>query len=181
MQENMQKDFDKWNEKKKNVDLSTDSDKIYFKEGQIWWCSFGLNIGSESYGKGENFRRPILVVKKLSSDLCIALPLTSKEKNGSWFLDITLQGEKRWVMLYQIKMLDKKRFYLKIGELDNKDFNRVKEKLESLLELSNRHSDESEIEGINPKSNIIIDEAENKVKQEDLNKEELSDLNKKEI
>ncbi len=151
------KDFDKWNEKKKNIDLDTNVKDIYFKEGQIWWCSFGLNIGGESYGKGENFRRPVLIIKKLSADLCIALPLTSKKKEGSWFLDITFQDEKRWVMLYQIKMLDKKRFYLKIGELDNLDLSRVKEKLEKLLKLSNRHSGNPEIEGINPKSNLIID------------------------
>ncbi len=85
--------------------------------------------------------------------MCIGLPLTSKEKIGTWFVDITLQGEKRWAMLHQIRVMHKKRFSLKIGELDNSDFQRVKEKLELLLELSsNRHPTEVEIEGTNPKS-----------------------------
>ncbi len=127
---------------------------MYFKEGQIWWCSLGQNIGSESFGKGENFRRPILIIKKLSADLCIALPLTSKEKIGTWFIDITIHGERKWAMLYQIRTLNKKIFSIKLGELDDIDFDRVKEKLETLLELSvNRHPAEAGIEGTNPKSN----------------------------
>lgn len=161
MEEEIQNKYEKWNKKKQEIEMSAEYRSIYFKEGQVWWCSLGLNIGSESFGKGESFRRPVLIVKKLSSDLCIALPMTSKEKIGTWFLDITLDNEKRWVMLYQIKTLNKKRFYLKIGELDTKDFNRVKEKLDTLLELSkNRHPAEAEIEGSNPKSNLIIDETE---------------------
>lgn len=149
--------YNTWNTKKQKIQLSEHSQEMYFKEGQIWWCSLGLNIGSESFGKGEHFRRPVLIIKKLSADLCIVLPLTSKEKNGTWFIDITFQGETRWVMLYQIRTLNKKRFYLKIGELDNADLARVKEKLEQLLKFSvNRHPAEAGIEGINPKSNLSI-------------------------
>jgi mRNA interferase MazF len=37
----------------------------YFKNGEIWWCSIGENIGSEMYGKGEFYRRPVLVIRKL--------------------------------------------------------------------------------------------------------------------
>ncbi len=149
--------YNAWNIKKQDIQLARHIKEIYFKEGQIWWCSIGLNIGSESYGKGENFRRPVLIIKKLSADLCIVLPLTSKEKIGTWFIDITFQGEKRWVMLYQVRALNKKRFYLKMGELDNTDFARTKEKLEELLKLSeNRHPAKAGIEGNNPKSNLII-------------------------
>jgi len=93
----------------------------------------------------------------LSADLCIALPLTSKEKIGTWFIDITFQSENKWVMLYQIRTLNKKRFYLKMGELDDTDMRRVKEKLEVLLEFAvNRHPTEVGIEGSNPKSNLSI-------------------------
>ena len=149
--------YDEWNTKKKNIQLYENTDRMYFKEGQVWWCSLGLNIGSESFGKGEHFRRPILIIKKLSADLFIALPLTTKEKIGTWFIDVQLQGEKRWVMLYQIRTLNKKRLYLKIDELDDADFIRVKEKLETLLELgTKRHPAEAGIEGTNPKSNITI-------------------------
>lgn len=132
--------YNDWNEKKQSLQSSDISKKIYFKEADVWWCSLGLNLGSESFGKGDAFRRPILIVRKLSSDLCIALPLTSKEKNGTWFIDITLHAQKRWVMLYQIRTLHKKRFQHKIGELDATDFSRVKQKLQNLLEFSSKSS-----------------------------------------
>ncbi|MEI6041960.1 MAG: type II toxin-antitoxin system PemK/MazF family toxin [bacterium] len=38
-------------------------------------------------------------------------------------------------MLYQIRMIDKKRLSVKIGELSLSDLNKVKEKLKILLEL----------------------------------------------
>lgn len=39
------------------------------------------------------------------------------------------------ILLYQIRVLNKKRLQRKIGELDEKDFLRVKQKLEKLLEF----------------------------------------------
>lgn len=153
----MEKDFDTWNFEKKKLDESEVSSQIYFREGDIWWCSLGINIGTESNGKGKEFRRPILVIKKLSADMCIALPLTSKKKKGSWFTEISFQGEKRCVLLYQIRMINKKRFQRKMGELDEKELAEVKEKLESLLELScNHHPAEAGIDGNNPKSTNTI-------------------------
>ncbi len=140
--------YNKWNIKKQNIHFLDNRD-IYFKEGDIWWCSIGLNIGDESYGKGRDFRRPILIFKKLSKDLCIALPLTSKLKKGTWFVDIILNNQSRCVMLYQIRVLNKKRFSIKIGEICDDDFNKVKRKLENLFEFSlNRHSTNVEIERV---------------------------------
>lgn len=66
-------------------------------------------------------------------------------------------------MLYQLRTLHKKRFSIKLGELDTIDIDRVKEKLETLLELSHRHPTEAEIEGNNPKSNTSVDETDTSV------------------
>lgn len=131
--------YNNWNIKKQEIQFSY-IEETYFKEGDIWWCSLGQNIGSESYGKGKDYRRPILVIRKLSEDLCIALPLTSKKKIGTWFADILLNDESRCVMLYQIRTLNRKRFQRKMGEVSVEDFIKVKEKLESLLELSHKSS-----------------------------------------
>jgi mRNA interferase MazF len=128
--------YDDWNEKKQELQVSGDTKILYFNEGDIWWCSLGINLGDETFGKGEDFRRPILIIKKLSNDLCIALPITSQSKKGTWFVDIVLQGEANWVMLHQIRMLHKKRFQIKMAELTREEFSRVKEKLEQLLKLS---------------------------------------------
>jgi len=44
------KNFDSWNEPKKLLHTSVKSNRL-FHEGDIWWCSVGLNIGSEQDGK----------------------------------------------------------------------------------------------------------------------------------
>lgn len=129
----MDQEYDNWNIIKK--ELSKKEEKFFFKEGDIWWVSLGKNLGTESYGKGEIFRRPVLVIKKLNSNSCIVLPLTSKSKEGTWFTDITFQNEIKTVLLYQIKMINTKRFQRRLGVLDDNDFKKVKEKLKFLLEL----------------------------------------------
>lgn len=129
----MEKDFDKWNLKKKEIENL--DEKYLFKQGDVWWCSLGLNVKSESCGKGEDYRRPVLVLKKLSSESFIGVPLSSKEKNGSWFTDITIKGEIRYVLLYQIRMLHTNRLQRRFATLDDQDFKKVKEKLSNLLEL----------------------------------------------
>lgn len=134
MYENLDKLYDTWNHNKKL--LSKESRKILFKEGDIWWCSLGINLGTESFGKGKTFHRPVLVIKKLSRDSCIVIPLTTKEKMGTWFEEITIHGERRWAMVYQIRMLHTKRFQRRIATLDYFYFMKVKEKLEELLEFN---------------------------------------------
>ena len=52
--------FDEWNEIKKELDGSKQG---YVKAGKIYWLSVGRNIGTEIYGKGDKFLRPVLVVK----------------------------------------------------------------------------------------------------------------------
>lgn len=39
-----------------------------FNEGEIWWCSIGMNIGVEIYGKGGRFTRPVLIFKKFTAN-----------------------------------------------------------------------------------------------------------------
>lgn len=48
--------------------LSQKDKHILFKEGQIWWCHLGMNLGEEEYGKGPNFTRPVLILKKFSKN-----------------------------------------------------------------------------------------------------------------
>ncbi|MDD4151989.1 MAG: type II toxin-antitoxin system PemK/MazF family toxin [Candidatus Gracilibacteria bacterium] len=79
--------------------------------------------------------RPILVIKKLSSDSCISIPLSTKIKEGTWYYSYDLHGQKYTALLYQIKMVHKNRFQRKIGELDEKDFGEIKKRLKNLLNL----------------------------------------------
>jgi hypothetical protein len=82
------KQFDEWNDIKKG--LESKEVTVLFKESELWWVSIGQNIGDETYGKGAQFRRPIVVLRKLSGTACIAIPLTSKEKEGTWYFSFTV-------------------------------------------------------------------------------------------
>jgi len=102
--------------------------KIVFKQRDIWWCSLGVNLGEEMFGKGKKFTRPVLVFRKFTSNSFLSLPITRQEKQGSWYVEITIHREKRWVMLNQARILDKKRLTNRIGVLDDSDFKKVKER-----------------------------------------------------
>ena len=129
----MKKDFDDWNIKKKK--LEEIKNKFLFKQGDIWWCSVGLNIRTESCGKGEQYQRPVLVLKKLSSESFISIPLSTKEKIGSWFVDITIHKEKRYALLYQIRMFSTNRFQHRLAALHETALPREKAKLTALIEM----------------------------------------------
>lgn len=130
----MKKDFDNWNNQKKILDKT--EQKFLFKQGEVWWCSVGVNIADESCGKGDIFSRPVLILKKLSGESYIGIPLSTKRKAGSWFVDVNIHGEIVAALIYQIRMFSANRFQRRLTTLDIVDFTRVKEKLEALLELS---------------------------------------------
>ncbi|MDQ7009415.1 MAG: hypothetical protein Q9M94_03950 [Candidatus Gracilibacteria bacterium] len=58
----MEKDFDKWNKLKKNI--NNKKQKFYVKEREVWSVKMGQNVGFEEDGKGKDFERPVLVLKK---------------------------------------------------------------------------------------------------------------------
>jgi hypothetical protein len=69
----MEKDFDRWNKKKKI--LNSDAEPLYFREGEIWWVHLGVNVGYEMDGKQDNFARPVIILRKYNKYSFLALPL----------------------------------------------------------------------------------------------------------
>lgn len=116
--------FKDWFRLKAN--LFNKTSKAIFKQGDIWWCSLGMNIGEEVIGKGDKFTRPVLIFRKFTSNSFLGLPLTKQEKKGTWYVEISIHKEKRWVMLNQARILDKKRLTSRIGALDSSDIEKVK-------------------------------------------------------
>lgn len=80
----MQKDYDLWNSVKKQTDSRLYKTPI--RVGEIRWCRFGLNIGFETLGKGQDFIRPVLILKKYSKDVFLGLPITAKKTLGKLVL-----------------------------------------------------------------------------------------------
>ena len=80
--------FDQWNEVKK--DTSKDDFLVGFKTREIFNIKMGQNIGFEQNGKGKEFIRPVLIYKKLTKDMFIGIPLTTTNRQGSFFFDFEL-------------------------------------------------------------------------------------------
>ena len=119
-----------WFELKKR--LSTKESPLFFKEGEIWWCSIGFNLGDEIYGKGELFNRPVLIFKKFTSNSFLGLPLTSKDKRGSWYVSVQHTTGKSCVVLNQARVLDKRRLTKRMCAIDDFEYERVRSNFLSL-------------------------------------------------
>jgi len=78
MQRNVKKDFDRWNTQKKTMGIA--SHGVMFHEREIWWCSIGVNVGSEQHSQTSDFSRPVLVVRKFTADIFWGIPLTTRIK-----------------------------------------------------------------------------------------------------
>ena len=123
--------FDEWNQQKKR--LQSKNMIKYFKERQVWWCSIGQNIGVETYGKGKTFSRPVVVLKKLSNEIFLGIPLSSKKKTGTWYVQFRHRGTEMSALFSQVRIFDRRRLLNRLGELDDEDFNRIKTGFKSLF------------------------------------------------
>ena len=127
----MEKDFDSWNIQKKNFDKK----QIYptVNQREIWWCSVGINVGNEENGKGEFFRRPILVIRKFDKHTCLGVPLTTKVKDTWYYHKITLHGQEQSVIITQIKLLDTRRFTSMLGKVSKNQFDIIRDKIKDII------------------------------------------------
>lgn len=74
--------FNQWDEVKKKTE--DDKRKLGIKPRDIFWAKIGQNIGSEEYGKNDNLARPVIIIRKLTYDLFIGIPLTSTIKDNDY-------------------------------------------------------------------------------------------------
>lgn len=125
------KDFLSWHtEKQKIHNLDR---KSYFSEKEIWWCSVGLNIGSEQDGWGQRFSSPILIFKKFAPNTFWGIPLTSKIKTGSYYYTFFLEnGVQNTALLNQLRLFDGRRLIQKMGFMSDNDFFVCKKRLLAL-------------------------------------------------
>ena len=134
----MEKDFQKWMEKKAKI--HNDKIRPFFHEREIWFSSLGENIGFEQDGSGEKFMRPVLVLRKFNNEVIWILPLTRTEKTGKYYFRISsvdsvdnAGGRSSVAILSQIRLLDAKRLQYKIGVVKEDEFAKIKEALIALL------------------------------------------------
>lgn len=131
-----EKDFDTWNQKQKKLDRQKNYQ--HPKEGEIWWCSIGMNIGSEVYGKGTNYTRPVLVVNSSEGAGFIGIPLSSRLKSRKYSCVISSSdGRKHAALVYQIRNFDKRRLVDLASSISPEEYMKVKKVFEKNLSNMN--------------------------------------------
>ena len=119
-----EKHFDEWMGLKEELHFNAKMPRIL--EGEVWWCSFGENVGVEINGKSAIFTRPVLIMKKLSKLGFMGIPLTSQEKQGSWYTEFEFLGKKEWAALCQARVMSVSRLHAKMGRIPESDLEKVR-------------------------------------------------------
>ncbi len=127
----MEKNFDNWNIIKKE----THAKQLLplFSEREVWWCQLGVNIGSEEDGKGVNYLRPVLILRKFNKNIFYGLPITSKNKEDIFHASINSGEIQGSVILSQMRLIDAKRLSHLFSKITNKELNEIKKKLKDLI------------------------------------------------
>ncbi|MEA1920556.1 MAG: type II toxin-antitoxin system PemK/MazF family toxin [Campylobacterota bacterium] len=128
--------FDEWNEVKKVAQIK--ERRLDIKPREIFWAKIGQNIGDEEYGKGQNFTRPVIVIRQLSRDLFLGVPTTTTLKDNDYFHLFEYSNKQRGdiqnsAMILQLKVFSKKRLMNKIGTINKNDFEEILTKARKLL------------------------------------------------
>jgi mRNA-degrading endonuclease toxin of MazEF toxin-antitoxin module len=121
----MFKRFLEWIELKEKLHAA-ESRPPLTNEREVWWFSAGENVGSEINGKSSLFSRPCVIYKKLSNKTLFVIPMTSKERTGSWFVEIFFKEIPQYACLNQVRAIDYKRLLNKMGTLSKKDFSKIR-------------------------------------------------------
>lgn len=127
----MRKDFAKWFKEKSEV--HNEKTRPFFYEGEVWFAALGENIGFEQDGRGEKYLRPVAVIRKFNNEICWAIPLTKNKKSGKFYFSFILVGETSTAILSQIRLVDAKRLYYRVGAITKTDFIEMKKRLKALL------------------------------------------------
>lgn len=127
----MKKDFDAWNQTKKKLDTS--NRVVEFHEREIWWCSIGVNVGSEQHSQTTDFSRPVLIVRKFTRDIFWGIPMTTRVKESGFRVRFVLEGQTNDFLILQMRAYDRKRLIRKIAILSKKDFTEITNFIKNLL------------------------------------------------
>ena len=128
----MEKDFDRWNKLKKKTDALVHHP--FFDVREIWWCKLGANIGFEQDGTSRAYRRPVLILKGFSLNVCWVLPLTTSTKKNPYHINIgVIEGKEAFVILSQIRLIDTKRLHDRLGIIDQNKFEEIRKAIRNLI------------------------------------------------
>ena len=120
------KNFEDWNRLK--IEINKSPADFFFHEREIFFAHLGVNVGFEQDGKGSNFERPVVILKKFNAHCCLVVPLTSQKIEGKYYFPFQIPSEDKpsYAILSQIRLLDRRRLINKIGMLETETFKTLK-------------------------------------------------------
>ncbi len=118
--------FDKWNTKKKEVHSKVET-LVDPREGEVWWCILGKNVGREQNGSAGDFSRPVLILKKFNQEMMWVIPLTTKQKQVAHYYNfVSPVGEKVAAIISQLKLISCRRLKRRMYDMTKEDINGIK-------------------------------------------------------
>ena len=128
----MEKKFDRWNLEKKN--FHNRRSVPYCHPRELWWCALGVNIGFEQDGTGELFDHPVIILKVLSAQTCLVVPLTKSIHQQPLRTPVGLvEGKEARAVISQMRVVDTKRLIRKIGFLEIEQFEHIRKTVKDML------------------------------------------------
>ena len=92
-------------------------------------------MGFEQDGRGDEFLRPLIVLKKFNNEVLWGIPLTKVRKKDKpfYFIFSFHSHRETTAILSQIRLIDAKRLKYKTGDISEEDFQSLKAKIKQLL------------------------------------------------
>ena len=124
--------FNNWNKVKQKSHKN--HERVFFKERDIFFMKIGKNIGYEQNGKGEDFSRPIVILRKFNNEIFLGIPLTTSNKTGPYYFEFSfIKNIKSTAIVSQIRLWDQKRLIKKIGMIGKTDFEQLKKTTSTII------------------------------------------------
>jgi mRNA interferase MazF len=77
--------------------------------------------------------RPVLVLKKFNRSVFVGVPLSTQLKDNQFYYRLRFKGIEQSVVLSQVRLLDAKRFGVKMGEISPQEVKNIKGKIKALI------------------------------------------------
>jgi mRNA interferase MazF len=126
------KDFERWNKLKQNLNALKNQD-IRVKEGEIWWCALGVNIGNEIDGKNELSERPVLVIKKFPNKSYWIVPLSKTDREHKFAIPFIIDSKISKAIISQTRVISSQRFIRRMHKVSSKKLLAITNQVKSML------------------------------------------------
>jgi len=105
----------------------------WFSERDIWRANLGQNIGDEENGKGSQFMRPVIVLKKFNQNICLIAPTSTQLKDNKHYFGIEYNDTRYPTLISQIRTIDAKRLRKRIARLSKFELHEIKKAVATIV------------------------------------------------